>query len=220
MPFQAQLSSTRARSEMCEVQLRDRGIQDERVLAAMGAVPRELFVLPTHQGAAYADSAMTIGHGQTISQPYMVARTCELAAISPGHRVLEVGGGSGYQAAVLGKLGHHVVAIERVAELAERARQSLARAGINNVEVVVGDGSVGYAERAPYDRILVSAAAPEVPAALTEQLSPRGRLVVPVGTLESQVVRVVDKHADGTLHAVDYDPCRYVPLLGDQGFTA
>jgi len=160
---------------MVERQLRRRGIRDERVLAALGHVPRELFVPEETLWRAYDDAALPIGCGQTISQPYMVALICELLVLEGGERVLDVGAGSGYQAAVLAELAAEVVTIERVPELAERARAALASAGYERVDVRLGDGTLGVPDRAPYAGIAVAAAAPGVPEALYEQLEPGGR---------------------------------------------
>ena len=181
---------------MVERQLRERGIFDERVLAAMLRVPRELFVPEELRDRAYDDAALPIGEGQTISQPYMVARICEELALRGGERVLDVGTGSGYQAAVLAELAAEVHSIERIAVLADRARERLAAAGYGDrVHVHVGDGSRGLPEHAPYAAIAVAAAAPQLPEALYEQLEPRGRLVVPVGDLHEQQLAAHRPHA-------------------------
>ena len=208
-----------ARREMVELQLRARDIVDENVLRAMERVPRELFVPERERRRAYEDAALPIGHGQTISQPYMVARICEALAVRPGQRVLDVGTGSGYQAAVLAELGAEVVTIERIPELAEQARSNLAAAGYERVQVVVGDGTLGVPERAPFDGIAVAAAAPGLPETLYEQLRPGGRLVVPVGGQRAQRLEVVVRSPEGpaVLHSV---PCRFVPLVGEEGFGA
>jgi protein-L-isoaspartate(D-aspartate) O-methyltransferase len=199
-------------------QLRARDIYDERVLEAMERVPRELFVPEEERRRAYADAALPIGHGQTISQPYMVARIAEALALQPGERVLDVGTGSGYQAAVLAELGGEVVTIERIPELAENARASLAAAGYPQVDVRVGDGTLGVPELAPFDAIAVAAAAPAFPQTLYEQLRPRGRLVVPVGIEHVQRLEVIVRSPEGpaVVHSV---PCRFVPLLGEEGFA-
>ena len=193
-----------------------RGIRDERVLAAIAAVPRELFVPEDVRRHAYADRALPIGHDQTISQPYMVAAMLEALELEGG-RALEVGTGSGYQAAVLAELADEVVTIERVPELAERARATLEEAGYGRVEVRVGDGTLGVPERAPYDGIVVAAAAPAVPEALYEQLADGGHLVVPVGTVRDQWLEVVERGATGPERRRTI-PCRFVPLLGSEGF--
>jgi protein-L-isoaspartate(D-aspartate) O-methyltransferase len=205
------------RQTMVARQLRARDISDERVLEAMERVPRELFVPDQERDHAYADAALPIGHGQTISQPYMVARIAEALALRPGERVLDVGTGSGYQAAVLAELGTEVVTIERIPELAERARASLAAAGYPQVDVRVGDGTLGVPELAPFDAIAVAAAAPAFPETLYEQLRPRGRLVVPVGGEHMQRLEVVVRSPEGpaVVHSV---PCRFVPLVGREGF--
>ena len=204
---------------MVESQLRARDIVDEAVLGAMERVPRELFVPEPERKRAYRDAALPLGHGQTISQPYMVARIAEALAIRPGDRVLDVGTGSGYQAAVLAELGAEVVTIERIAELAEGARASLAAAGYDRVQVVVGDGTLGVPESAPFDAIAVAAAAPGLPETLYHQLRPRGRLVVPVGGPRAQRLEVIVRSPEGPaiVHSV---PCRFVPLVGEEGFRA
>jgi protein-L-isoaspartate(D-aspartate) O-methyltransferase len=203
---------------MVERQLRGRDIRDERVLEAMASVPRELFVPAEERRRAYRDAALPIGHGQTISQPYMVARIAEALAVRPGELVLDVGTGSGYQAAVLAELGADVVTIERIPELADQARGNLARAGFPQVEVRVGDGTLGVPDRAPFDAIAVAAAAPAFPGTLYEQLRPRGRLVVPVGGQRAQRLEVIVRSPEGpaVVHSV---PCRFVPLVGEEGFA-
>src|SRR6266487_7171125 len=202
---------------MVERQLRARDIVDENVLRAMERVPRELFVPEPARRRAYDDAALPIGAGQTISQPYMVARICEALALRGTERVLDVGTGSGYQAAVLAELACEVDTIERIPELAERARTNLGAAGYGRVRVHVGDGTRGLPERAPFDAIAVAAAAPELPRTLYEQLEPRGRLVVPVGRRGMQRLEVIVRSPEGpaVLRSV---PCRFVPLLGAEGF--
>jgi protein-L-isoaspartate(D-aspartate) O-methyltransferase len=207
-----------ARLLMVESQLRRRGLANERVLQAMSAVPREQFVPAALRASAYGDHALSIGESQTISQPYMVARACELARIAPGDRVLDVGAGSGYQAAVLAKLAAHVVAIELVPALAERARATLARLDIANVNVVQGDGTLGYAQDAPYSAIVVAAGAPVVPQALITQLAEDGRLVIPLGDDMLQSLTVLTKTPRG-LEQCAYDGCVYVPLRGSGGWA-
>jgi protein-L-isoaspartate(D-aspartate) O-methyltransferase len=203
---------------MVERQLRGRDIRDERVLEAMATVPRELFVPEAVRRRAYRDAALPIGRGQTISQPYMVARIAEALALRPGELVLDVGTGSGYQAAVLAELGADVVTIERLPELAEQARANLAAAGYRQVEVRVGDGTLGVPDRSPFDAIAVAAAAPAFPETLYEQLRPRGRLVVPVGGPRAQRLEVIVRSPEGpaVVHSV---PCRFVPLVGEEGFA-
>jgi protein-L-isoaspartate(D-aspartate) O-methyltransferase len=203
---------------MVERQLRARDITDERVLEAMSRVPRELFVPEEERRRAYADAALPIGHGQTISQPYMVARIAEALSLRPGERVLDVGTGSGYQAAVLAELGADVATIERIPELAATARESLAAAGYPQVDVHVGDGTLGLPELAPFDAIAVAAAAPAFPQTLYEQLRPRGRLVVPVGGERAQRLELIVRSPEGpaVVHSV---PCRFVPLVGEEGFA-
>jgi protein-L-isoaspartate(D-aspartate) O-methyltransferase len=194
-----------------------RGIRDTRVLAAMAAVPREQFVPEAERRQAYADRALSIGHGQTISQPFMVASMLEPLELDGG-RVLDVGTGSGYQAAVLSELADEVVTIERVPELADQARRTLERAGYRNVDVRVGDGTLGVPERAPYDGIVVAAAAPAVPEALYDQLAPGGRIVVPVGSRHEQWLEIVERSTAGPMRRRTV-PCRFVLLLGSEGFA-
>jgi protein-L-isoaspartate(D-aspartate) O-methyltransferase len=201
------------RARMVEWQLRRRGIEDERVLAAMERVPRELFVTPELQWLAYSDAALPIGDEQTISQPYMVALICEQLALQGSERVLDVGTGSGYQAAVLAELAGEVHTIERIPELAEAARANLAAAGYaDRVHLHLGDGTRGLPECAPFAAIAVAAAALEAPPALYEQLEPRGRLVVPVGGSDGQWLEAVVRTPEGpaVLRTV---PCRFVPLV-------
>jgi len=206
-----------ARCDMVERQLRKRDIRSRRVLEAMACVPRHLFVRPELAAEAYADSPLPIGGGQTISQPYMVAAMAEALALEGNEKVLEVGAGSGYQAAVLSLLAREVIAVESQAMLADSARARLARMGYVNVRVKFGDGSEGWPADASYDAILVTAGAPSIPPPLIEQLSESGRLVIPVGPPAQQdLVRVVKRNGHAlqeTLFA-----CRFVPLLGKFGW--
>lgn len=190
------------------------GIRDERVLAAIGRVPRERFVPPDLDAEAYVDRALPIGEGQTISQPFVVARMTELLAPRAGAHVLDVGGGSGYQAAVLAELASDVVSVERHAGLAQAAASRMAELGYNNVRVVHADASAGYPPEAPYDGILVAAASPRVAPELIAQLRPGGRIVAPVGPRDAQELIVI--HADG--RAERHGPVKFVPLLGAGGF--
>jgi protein-L-isoaspartate(D-aspartate) O-methyltransferase len=204
------------RQDMVLSQLVRRGIRDTRVLEAMTAVPRHRFVDPALAAQAYEDRPLAIGFGQTISQPYMVARATELAAPRETDRVLEVGAGSGYQAAVLAELAAEVFAIEIVAALAGRARQVLAETGYTNVTLESFDGSGGWPEHAPYDVIIVSAGAPRIPTLLVSELADGGRLVIPVGGPEEQELAVVRREGDH--YVTSYDTrCRYVDLLGRFG---
>ena len=202
---------------MVDEQLAGRGITDDRVLEAMARVPRELLVGDRDRRKAYRDMPLRIGHGQTISQPYMVAVICQAADVREGDSILDIGTGSGYQAAVLAELGAIVHTIERIPELAERARARLAQAGYESVDVHVGDGSLGLPEHAPYDAIVVAAAAPAMPESLYEQLRARGRLVVPVGGQEGQRLEVIVRSPEGPAVARSV-PCRFVPLVGAEGF--
>jgi protein-L-isoaspartate(D-aspartate) O-methyltransferase len=208
----------RERLRMVDEQLRARDITDERVLQAMERVPREAFLPEGERRHAYEDSALPIGEGQTMSQPYMVARICQELALHGNERVLDVGTGSGYQAAVLAELAREVDTIERIAPLAEAAELALERVGYGDrVHVHVGDGTLGLPERAPFDAIAVAAAAPELPPSLYDQLAPRGRVVLPLGTLTDQSLAVIVRSPEGpaVLRSV---PCRFVPLLGREGF--
>ena len=206
------------RRAMVDEQIYQRGIVDERVLAAMGRIQREFFVPEILWESAYDDAALPIGAGQTISQPYMVARICVELALRGGERVLDVGTGSGYQAAVLAELAAEVHSIERIPELAEEARLNLDAAGYaGRVHVHVGDGTLGLPTHAPFAAIAVAAAAPEMPQSLYEQLEERGRLVLPVGPRWEQLLHVIVRTPEGpaVLRTV---PCRFVPLVGAEGF--
>jgi len=208
-PFQAQ------RQAMVEEQLRLRGVDDARVLAAMAAIPRHLFVPPEALDQAYSDRALSIDCEQTISQPLIVGMMTQALRVEPGHRVLEIGTGSGYQAAVLAQLADEVISIERHPHLAEQARRRLADLGYENVTVLVGDGSLGCPDRAPFDRVIVTAAAEECPRALIEQLREGGRLVGPFGPPSSQVLRLLQKRG-GEVESSALSGCRFVPLVADE----
>jgi protein-L-isoaspartate(D-aspartate) O-methyltransferase len=205
------------REQMVEHQIARKGVKDERVLKAMRTVPRHLFVPKYARSHAYADSPVRIGSGQTISQPYIVALMTELLDVEPKHRVLDVGTGSGYQAAILAELAEEVYSIERHPELAESARQVLVELGYDNVQVVVGDGTRGYPPGAPYDRIIVGAAAPSVPHALLDQLAPGGRLVLPVGPRYTQQLEVWERQEDKFKRSTNI-PVVFVPLIGEEGW--
>ena len=203
---------------MVRTQLRGRGIADERVLAAMGALPREAFVDPAQRPLAYDDAALRIQAGQSISQPYIVARMTELLDVRPGDRVLEIGTGSGYQAALLATIGARVVSYERQPELADAARQRMADLSLGEaVEIRVADGSLGDAAGGPYPRIIVTAAAPRIPDELREQLADGGRLVIPVGSRERQELILVVRDGEEWTERSD-GPCIFVPLVGAGGW--
>ena len=210
-----------ARARMVRTQLRDRGIRDERVLDVMGRLAREAFVPDDERGDAYADNPLPIGAGQTISQPYIVARMTELLAVAPGERVLEVGTGSGYQAAILAELDCRVTTIERDTGLAAAARQRLEALGYtqDRIDVRTGDGTQGLPDEAPWDGILVAAAAPEIPVPLREQLGEGRRLVIPVGSRHEQQLLVVERHGTEWREWSD-GPCVFVPLIGEAGWEA
>jgi len=199
-------------------QLRARGIRDDRVLAAMERVPREAFVPSDVRAQAYDDAALPLGCGQTISQPYIVALIAQALTLDGDERVLDVGTGSGYQAAVLAELAREVHSIERIPELAEQARGNLARAGYDRVRVHVGDGTLGLPEHAPFDGIAVAAAAPDVPAPLWAQLREGARIVVPIGELQLQELIVIERTPGGP-RVHESIPARFVPLLGEEGYA-
>jgi protein-L-isoaspartate(D-aspartate) O-methyltransferase len=205
------------RAEMVAEQLERRGISDTLVLEAMRKVPREVFTDADDRKRAYEDIPVQIGWGQTISQPYMVALICEAAAVKPGQRVLDVGTGSGYQAAVLAEIGAEVHTVERLPQLAERAREKLAAAGHPVVVVHLGDGSLGDPDHAPFHAITVAAAAPAPPPTLYDQLVPGGRLVIPIGDRRGQRLEIVVRSPEGpaVAHSVE---CRFVPLVGEEGY--
>jgi protein-L-isoaspartate(D-aspartate) O-methyltransferase len=202
------------------LQLRKRGIRDTRVLRALETVPRERFVEENQRELAFADQALPICCGQTISQPYVVAAMTEALEVGPHHRVLEIGTGSGYQAAILGRLAWEVVTIERYRTLGERARARLGELGLNNVTVIVGDGTKGDPERAPFDRIIVTAATPQIPAPLLDQLAPDGILIAPIGpTGGVQNLVRLHKNKDGAIEERSLMAVRFVPLIPGQAAT-
>ena len=201
------------RRAMVEYQLRRRGLHDERVLDAMLQMPRHEFVPVGYAEAAYDDRPLPIGESETISQPYIVAAMTAAGAVQPGDKALEVGTGSGYQAAILAHLGSTVWTLERNAALAETARERLARLGCEKIEVICGDGSEGYAAAAPYDVILATAGSPDVPPPLLDQLADGGRMVIPVGDLRRQDLKLIRRHGQELL-AEFLDPCQFVPLIG------
>ena len=205
------------RQKMVDAQLRARGIRDERVLAAMGKVPRHLFVADKYQPSAYEDHPLPIGDGQTVSQPYIVAFMLEALAFEGWETVLEVGTGSGYQTALLAELARQVYSVERIERLARAAETLLQDLGYENVSLVVGDGSRGLAERAPFDVIVVSAAAPVIPQPLLEQLRQGGRMVIPVGPQHAQELKLV-RRQEGGARVQNLEGCRFVPLIGEQGY--
>jgi protein-L-isoaspartate(D-aspartate) O-methyltransferase len=207
------MDNHKLRQEMVETQLLSRGIKDARVLDAMRKVPRHLFVGDSMQYKAYDDMALPIGEGQTISQPYMVAVMTELLDLSGEERVLEIGTGSGYQAAILSLLARQVFTIERIASLAESARRRFLELSYLNVEVRIGDGTLGWPEESPFDRIVITAGAPVIPPPLKEQLSERGIIVLPVGSRYSQQLIRIRKTPAG-LEEEYHTPCVFVPLIG------
>ena len=207
-----------ARRTMVEEQVRKRGIASPRVLEVLLSVPRHEFVPAEFQADAYADKPLPIGEGQTISQPFMVGAMTEALELTESERVLEIGTGSGYQAAVLSRLAREVISVESHTSLALAAQERLVRLGYANVHVHNGDGSLGFADAAPYDAILITAAAPEIPPLLASQLCEGGRLVIPVGSQENQELLQARKES-GVLHCRALFDCRFVPLLGRYGWT-
>ena len=203
------------RQQMVERQLRDRGIVDERVLSAITRVPRHLFAPESYSAQAYEDHPLPIAEGQTISQPYIVAVMLEALTLLPTDNVLEIGTGSGYVTALLAEMVARVISIERHAVLADSARSLLSHLGYGNVRVVIGDGSRGFRESAPYDAILVSAAAPELPQHLVDQLADGGRMIVPVGASEAQQLQFVYKE-NGQVRTRLRELCRFVPLISEE----
>ena len=204
---------------MVQRDLSGRGIRDPRVLAAMGAVPRERFVPAPLAARAYDDAPLGIGEGQTISQPYIVGLMTEAAALAPGDRVLEIGTGSGYQTAILAALAHHVHTVERLPPHADAARRRLEALGITNVTVHVGDGAEGLPAEAPFDAIVVTAGAPTIPAPLADQLAPGGRLVIPVGPPDRQRLVRLERRPSGYAET-DLGAVRFVPLVSPLAFPA
>ncbi len=207
------------REWMVQRQIAGRGIEDERVLDAMRKVPRHLFLPAEARGQAYADWPLRIGSGQTISQPYIVGLMTDLLDVQSSHKILDVGTGSGYQAAILGELAAEVHSIERFPELARSAKKVIRTLGYKNVRVHVGDGTQGYSPCAPYDRIIVAAAAPGVPDPLLDQLALEGRLVIPVGKRFSQRLEIWERTEDGLAHSSNI-PVVFVPLVGEHGWDA
>jgi len=220
MAAETQIDSFLAlRQNMVESQLRSRGIRDERVLAAMLHVPRHEFVSDEYRGQVYEDHPIPIGEGQTLSQPYIVAIMLEALALRPSHDVLEVGTGSGYQTALLAQLTRQVYSVERHGSLVRSAEATLTRLGYTNVKGLLGDGSHGLPDRAPFDAIVVSAAAPRIPPPLFEQLREGGRMVIPVGPAHAQELLLVRKQA-GEPVVVNLEGCRFVPLIGSHGYRS
>lgn len=207
------------RANMVEYQLRRRGIKDERVLKAFLKVPRHKFVRSQDIWHAYEDYPLSIGYGQTISQPYMVAIMTELLELKGEERVLEIGTGSGYQAAILAELAKEVFSIERIPELAHKAEKILQELGYTNFKVIVGDGSKGLPEHAPYDAIIVTAAAPRPPQSLLEQLKDKGRLVIPVGSRKLQDLLRITRFGN-EFKMENFGPCLFVPLIGEAGWKS
>jgi protein-L-isoaspartate(D-aspartate) O-methyltransferase len=208
----------RLRQKMVDVQLRARGIKDERVLAAMGRVPREQFIREEYWEQAYEDHPLPIEAGQTVSQPYIVAFMLEALSLEGSEKLLEIGTGSGYQTALLAELARQVFSVERIESLARTAKLVLSRLGYKNISLTVGDGSLGLAEQAPFDAIVVSAAGPTIPQPLLEQLREDGRMVIPVGPADAQELKLVRKqHGDAVV--TNLEGCRFVPLIGEQGYS-
>lgn len=207
------------RARMVERQISSRGIRNPLILAAMREIPRHLFIPPPYEHSAYEDSPLPIGNGQTISQPYIVALMTELLSPGPDDSILEIGSGSGYQAAILGLLAKRVITIERIPAVADLARSNLAQLGITNVKLVLGDGTLGYAAETPYNGILVTAAAPLIPKPLIAQLADGGRLVAPVGDRDIQELILICRNGDETIES-RHGGVRFVPLIGLHGWEA
>ncbi|QNN22049.1 protein-L-isoaspartate(D-aspartate) O-methyltransferase [Planctomycetales bacterium ZRK34] len=208
----------RAAENMVQGQLRFRGVTNTRVLDAMRMIPRHLFLAPELRGRAYEDVALPTLDDQTISQPYMVAVMSASLGVGPEDVVLEIGAGSGYQTMILAMLARRVVSIEQHAGLAEQARQRMAEFGITNVDIHVGDGTLGWPDAAPYDRILVTAGAPRVPQPLIDQLADPGRLIIPVGPRDAQTLNTLEKR-HGQINETEGLACRFVPLVGAEGWS-
>ncbi|HAF08283.1 MAG: Protein-L-isoaspartate O-methyltransferase [candidate division TA06 bacterium 32_111] len=205
------------RKKMVENQLKKRGIEDEDLLKVMGEIPRELFLPKELSNLAYDDSPVPIGYGQTISQPYIVAKMTELLNVKRTDKILEIGTGSGYQTAILSKLGKVVFSIERINELKKFAEGNLKKLGITNVFLMTGDGTIGLSNYAPFDKIMVTAASPQIPKNFIDQLSDKGIMILPLGDISLQVLTKVTKN-DDQIKIEKYDYCRFVPLLGKYGF--
>lgn len=206
------------RSQMVEQQIRARGITNPRVLGAMREIPRHLFIPPPYDRAAYEDAPLPIGNGQTISQPYIVALMTELLDPHPNNNILEVGAGSGYQAAILSLLVQHVTTIERIPDVADLARKNLAKLGLQNISIIVCDGTRGYPDNAPYNGIMITAATPEIPKPLIDQLAIGGVLVAPVGDREIQELMTVTKKEKEIVRSA-HGGARFVPLIGEYGWA-
>ena len=206
------------RSQMVEQQIRARGITNLRVLGAMREIPRHLFIPPPYDRAAYGDAPLPIGNGQTISQPYIVALMTELVDPQPNDTILEIGAGSGYQAAVLSLLVQHVTTIERIHEVADLAKKNLEKLGLKNISIVLGDGTQGCPDNAPYNGIMITAAAPAIPAPLIDQLAIGGTVVAPVGDREIQELVTVTKNKSGIVR-LTHGGVRFVPLIGEYGWA-
>ena len=207
------------RRRMIDAQIVPRGIQDARVLQALMSVPRELFVPPEVRMSAYEDRALPITAGQTISQPFIVAHMTQQLAVEPHHRVLEIGTGSGYQCAILAALAAHVYSVERLDALRNAAARRLTDLGVANVTLYAGDGTLGLGEFAPFDRIMVTAAAPRIPPSLVDQLADRGRLVIPIGGPTEQTIVAVTRDGSRTSETFTIG-CRFVKLIGQEGWRA
>ena len=207
------------RSQLVET-LQGKGVRDMAVLRAVATIPRHLFVPDPLRHQAYDDVALPIGNGQTISQPYVQARSCELMRLTGRERVLEIGTGSGYQTALLSMLAESVFSIERIADLARRAHEVIRELGLDNITIMHGDGSLGWRPNSPYDAIVIAAASPAISQPLVEQLAPGGRLVIPVGPRDAQVLTLVTRHLEDTgYESTPVHDVRFVPLLGQFGFA-